>query len=494
MSRASRPPHPDPARTLADQLPESGFPSGIDTPSATVLVLLVLLAGLCTVLLDVHEYGTASPAVAESQVDLARDTGSAVGASADQDIADLLAGAAAPASTPERLLDRVLWNEDWHGAAVLDAARTPVTARGEPVPTQSLPATVPSTIITPVADGAPRLVLAKPLPDDRLLVAVRPLQLPDSPPGREGTLLLTTDGRVIDTAGARSTADVDRLVREASAAAARGRRGSVAGTTVAGTNGATQPVVAYAPVPLTGLAGGRGLAVVSVVRAPVTETDSGGVGIGAAAALVIVAAFGFLLVRLALVVPVRRLRANALGVAGGWLETTLVRRSATREVDRIAVALEHCRSTLDGTPARTSWRGKGIPAVFAVAGAAVAVLGWAVGVLVAVGGRDSGELHRNGVVVALIGILFALLLFGWQYLLLIRPLCRVAGAGDELVAGERAAVIYPQHQDQLGTIASCLEICRQALTDGTHRLGSVRRPTGAATEDTALLHAMWRVG
>lgn len=497
MSRVRRLHGPDAGRTLTDQLPESGFPSGVDTPSGTVLALLLLLAGLCTFLLDVHEYGTASATVVESQVDLVRDVSSAIGAAADQDIADLLAGAAGPAATPDRLLGRVLWNEDWRGAAVLDAARTPVAAGGEPVPTRSLPATVTGTSITPVrdADGA-RLVLAKPLPDGRLLVAARRAPLPDSPAGGETLLLVTSTGRVIDGARHGSDGEIDRLVRTASAAAAKGRQGSTTGPVAGADDGATQPVVAYAPVPLAGLAGARGLSVVSVARAPVTETDSGGMGIVAALTLGGLAAFGFLLVRLVLVEPTRRLRADALGVAGGRLETTLVRRSTTREVDRIAAAFEHCRSTLDDTAERSTRRRRGISALLAVVLAALAVLGWSVGVLVAVASRDDagGELHRNGMVVALIGILFALLLFGWQYLLAIRPLRRVAAAADELVAGRRDAVIYPQHQDQIGTIASCLEVCRQALTDGTHRLGTVRRPSGAATEDTALIRVQGAAG
>jgi HAMP domain-containing protein len=93
-------------------------------------------------------------------------------------------------------------------------------------------------------------------------------------------------------------------------------------------------------------------------------------------------------------------------------------------------------------------------------------------------------------VAALVAALLALLLFGWQYLLLIRPLRRVAAAADEIVAGRYSSVIYPQHQDQIGTIASCLEICRQALTDGVRRLGGARRPTGAATDATELFAAV----
>jgi len=97
------------------------------------------------------------------------------------------------------------------------------------------------------------------------------------------------------------------------------------------------------------------------------------------------------------------------------------------------------------------------------------------------------ELRHNAVTVAMIGGLLAALLFGWHHFVLIRPLRRVAATADRIVAGDHAAVLYPQHHDEIGTVASCLEICRQALTMGPERLGSVRRPPGAATDVTQLI-------
>jgi HAMP domain-containing protein len=712
--RGRQPRRPKPGRALTDQLPEGGFPSGVNTPSSTVLVLLLLLAGLCAVLLDVRESGTVSEAVTESQEQLVRGAGSAIGASASQGIADLRTATAVPAATPEELLTRLLRNGKWRGAAVLNAGtRALVATRGEPVPAQSLPATVTSTIVTPVvgADGALRMVVADALPNARLLVAARGAQLPDSSISG-GTLLLTTGaGQVIDSRGAppgKGEQDVNRLIGLASAAAAAGENGSMTGQPVAGPKGGTeQPTVAYTPVSSSELDGTLGLAVVSVAHAPVAQAGPGGQGVLPALALGGMAVLGFLLVRLVLVGPIRRLRADALAVAGGRLTTTRVRSSSTREVNRIGAAVEHCRSTLGATSARTPKRRKGIAAVIAVGTAAAGVLGWSAGVLLLVGGRDvavpdavvasvrnqttaatealrrslndgladmvsvasltdggrpdalraaldrllaeqpryrsaylvdrsggatsvvgrpplrtaerppaepglrlrksgslpvlfadvplpngqalvgefdldhvsglldrapgsvwlvDGDLHtiaatdgfvafadlggeelrrsaaeagkgdavarvrqgsggravvasaavrggvsgkfgwtvvaeqpvtdlalagnelrRNGMVVALVGVLLALLLFGWHHFVLIRPLRRVAAAADEIVAGRPGTVIYPQHQDQIGTIASCLEICRQALTDGVRRLGAVRRPSGAATDDTQLI-------
>jgi HAMP domain-containing protein len=710
---------------LTDQLPESGFPSGVGTPAVTGLVLLLLHAGLCVVLLGGRELGTVPEAITESQDQLVRGAGSAIGASASQGVADLRAVTAAPSTTadepPDALLTRLLATGNWRGVAVLDAGtRALVANRGEPVPVQSLPKSVTSTIVTPVVgqDGALRLVVAEALPDNRLLVAARGGRLPDSTLGgdlRESLLLTTSTGQVIDSRGvppAPADTDVDRLVELASAAAAAGENGSLTGRTVAGPNGGTeQPTVAYTPVSSARVDGTLGLAVVSVVRAPVTESGPGGSGAVPALTLGCVAVFGFLLVRQVLVNPTRRLRADALAIANGRLITTQVQRPRTREVDRIAAAFEHCRAELGGTPARVDRRPRsGMAATAAIGLTAAAVIGWSAGVLLTIGSQDvpvpdavvtsirnqttaatealrrslndgladltsfasltgkdgaagigsgldeliagqpryrsvyladrsgratsvagrpplraeeplpakpglrlgqddapvpvlfahvplpdgqalvgefdldhigrllgrapgsvqlvddslrtiaatdgfvafaglsaelrasatesgekgpiartqegadgravvasvpvrggasgklgwtvvaeqsvldlalpGNELRRNATVVALVAALLALLLFGWQYLLVIRPLRRVAASADDIAAGRYKSVIYPQHQDQIGTIASCLEICRQALTEGVRRLGGVRRPSGAATDATELLAAV----
>ncbi|MGB3438371.1 MAG: hypothetical protein WBA97_06415 [Actinophytocola sp.] len=719
--RARRPRRPKPGRALTDQLPESGFPSGVTTPSVTVLILLLLHAGLCAVLLDGRESGTVPSAIAESQAQLVRGAGSAIGASASQGIADLHAVTAVPAATPDEVLARLLRNGNWRGAAVLDAdTRALVASGGEPVPVQSLPKTVTSTIVTPVvgADGTLRVVVAEALPDAKLLVAARGSRLPNTTIGgdlRETLLLTTSTGQVIDSRGAPPTpadADVSRLIELASAAAAVGEYGNLTGKSVTGPKGGTeQPTVVYSPVSSSQVDGTLGLAVVSVVRAPVTEAGPGGDGIVPSVALGCVAVFGFLVLRRVLVNPIRRLRTDALFIAEGRLMTTRVRRSRTREVDRIAAAFEQCRAELGGTPARPrEQRRTGMATWVATGLTAAAVLGWSAGVLLTVGSgdvdvpgavvtsarnqtaaatealrrslndgladltsfasltggrgpadvrssldelvagqsryrsvylvdqsgatssvvgrpplrtaeplpaepglrlregtapvpvlfasapmangqalvgefdldhigrllgrapgsvqlvdkdlrtiaatdgfvafadlgaelRDSAieagkgdpvartqegtdgravlvsaalrggasgklgwtvvaeqpvtdlalpgnELRRNAMVAALVAALLALLLFGWQYLLLIRPLRRVAAAADEIVAGRHRSVIYPQHQDQIGTIASCLEICRQAMTEGVRRLGGVRRPSGAATDATQLIAAV----
>ncbi|WP_410672826.1 HAMP domain-containing protein [Amycolatopsis sp. cmx-4-68] len=95
---------------------------------------------------------------------------------------------------------------------------------------------------------------------------------------------------------------------------------------------------------------------------------------------------------------------------------------------------------------------------------------------------------RSGArVAALLTAVVALMLFAWHLLVVVRPLRRVGEEARRIAGGDTGAVVYPQRQDEIGTIASCVEICRQALTDGRDRLGEVRRPTGAATDETELL-------
>ncbi|WP_370967094.1 HAMP domain-containing protein [Amycolatopsis sp. cg9] len=95
---------------------------------------------------------------------------------------------------------------------------------------------------------------------------------------------------------------------------------------------------------------------------------------------------------------------------------------------------------------------------------------------------------RSGArVAALLTGVVALMLFAWHFLVVVRPLRRVGAEARRIAGGDTGAVVYPQRQDEIGTIASCVEICRQALTEGKVRLGEVRRPAGAATDETELI-------
>ncbi|WP_165956433.1 HAMP domain-containing protein [Kribbella antibiotica] len=64
---------------------------------------------------------------------------------------------------------------------------------------------------------------------------------------------------------------------------------------------------------------------------------------------------------------------------------------------------------------------------------------------------------------ALCTTVLAVILAGWHELVVIRPLRRVAAAAERVAAGDRTETVYPQRQDEIGTVASCVDLCRQAL-------------------------------
>ncbi len=63
---------------------------------------------------------------------------------------------------------------------------------------------------------------------------------------------------------------------------------------------------------------------------------------------------------------------------------------------------------------------------------------------------------------ALLTAVLALLLCGWHELVVVRPLRRAAAAAEDVAAGGTEPG-YPQRQDEIGTIASCVELCRLRL-------------------------------
>jgi HAMP domain-containing protein len=85
------------------------------------------------------------------------------------------------------------------------------------------------------------------------------------------------------------------------------------------------------------------------------------------------------------------------------------------------------------------------------------------------------------------GLCLALLLFGWLYFLILLPLRALARAADRLAAGDVDTVIPPVRQDEVGAIAVCLDICRQAKAHGNERLAGAVRLRGAARDHTLVL-------
>ncbi|WP_116042501.1 HAMP domain-containing protein [Amycolatopsis palatopharyngis] len=152
-------------------------------------------------------------------------------------------------------------------------------------------------------------------------------------------------------------------------------------------------------------------------------------------------------------------------------------------------------SAISGEPARTATETALIAALPVATDGSVADLGWALiaeqplGSLLAAENRVSD----GALVASLLTAVVALMMFGWHHLMLVRPLRRVAESVEALAAGDTRTVIYPQRHDAIGTIACCVEVCRQAMQEGLGKLGSSRRPTGAATDPTRLLRSLSEV-
>ena len=88
---------------------------------------------------------------------------------------------------------------------------------------------------------------------------------------------------------------------------------------------------------------------------------------------------------------------------------------------------------------------------------AAAALDW---VVVAEDPLGANNSVRDGArAAALVVVVLALLLGGWHELVVVRPLRRVAEAAELVTAGTRAGDGHPQRQDEIGTVASCVELC-----------------------------------
>ena len=362
-------------RRLAAQLPECGYPGGVAAASWSLLVVLLMVAGLAAILLDGRTDERASQAYLDVQREFVVDAAKAVSAAANQHLADLrMASAGAADDSPEAVLDRLDADEQWHGAAVVSGADHWLLAtRGEVVPTDRLADVDGSALaVTTSATGETVLLSVVTLPDGDLLAATSTIRLPTT--GTEtGSLALVTDAGKIISSGQNSPVSYDRALAGLTADAGRSTTAEPGNLLGPATDG-VQPSVAFAPAVPDGV-DDLGLTVVSATNATTIAPIPGGRGLVPAVTLMIVAIAGFLLVRCTLVHPVRRLRADALAVAAGALRTK-VRTGGPAEVNRIATALRACQRTLLRTRSRKSRSRRSLPVATGVIVATVAVLGW----------------------------------------------------------------------------------------------------------------------
>lgn len=62
-----------------------------------------------------------------------------------------------------------------------------------------------------------------------------------------------------------------------------------------------------------------------------------------------------------------------------------------------------------------------------------------------------------------------LLCLGWLHLVVVRPLRALAGRAEALADGDRRSVLYPVHQDEVGSVTRSLELARQRLCASDRR-------------------------
>jgi HAMP domain-containing protein len=97
------------------------------------------------------------------------------------------------------------------------------------------------------------------------------------------------------------------------------------------------------------------------------------------------------------------------------------------------------------------------------------------------------SLRRASLVLGGAAAFLAVVALGWHYFVLLVPLRRLAAAADRMADGDTETVISPHRPDEIGAIASCLEICRQVRVHGPARLGGAERLRGSVSQPTMVM-------
>lgn len=368
---------------LERQLPRTRVLAGVGVPSWVTLCCLVLLAGVCLVYLGTPRPAAVEEAIVESQRQIVADLARGLDVQA-RSIASTIAahatewGTASPAD-PSAVLDIVESITQFTGAAVLNAQRAVIAARGDAVPVDAIPPAIADQHVFPYvgATDVPRLVIAQRLADGKVLVAlftvvIRPLFLDTA--AEHSIYLYATPTVGVHSQGATLTGEAMRAVERALDRSAGRRVATATRIGAAGAAGSTGDVsamiAAAAPV------GATGFSVVSALRAPVVPPDGARVGAIATAALLVVAAAVFALLQLCVVQPAHRLLAHAKAVASGG-RGRRIRRTRMAEIATMTAALDGVSARLRGHVHLPVRRRYAMSAGRLVAIATVLVLGWA---------------------------------------------------------------------------------------------------------------------
>ncbi len=303
-------------RALDQQLPAAGFPAGSGKPSLVYLWSTMVLAAALVLGFAVHSQRAVPPAVIDSQQDNVLKVASSMRLTINHSVEDLdqrVAGRSPSMPDPEFVKQLVGNGTDWSGVAIVEtASRRPLATAGTGVPFAQLPPVLPvkDTIPITTPDG-PTLVRSSKLDDTRTLLAVQPINVDElrlNPTARQGVFVITPDGKSTLMQGVSAVSDVHLPVVFRDLA----QSGSSEGHPIRVTEWPDkQLVVSSAPV------GETGATVATLIVADETGGTSAPQGFLLGLTLLALAVPGFLLMRLAVVRPVRSLlrqaKANACG-------------------------------------------------------------------------------------------------------------------------------------------------------------------------------------
>jgi nitrate/nitrite-specific signal transduction histidine kinase len=77
--------------------------------------------------------------------------------------------------------------------------------------------------------------------------------------------------------------------------------------------------------------------------------------------------------------------------------------------------------------------------------------------------------------------------WGWQYTTFVRPLKTLARTAARIIRGDNESPVTPERFDEIGALAMCLEVCRQARSDGSERLAGAVRLRGKGKDYTVVM-------
>jgi hypothetical protein len=184
---------------------------------------------------------------------------------------------------------------------------------------------------------------------------------------------------------------------------------------------------------------------------------------------------------------------------GGFIAFHTVRDSTVQTAARAALSTDGsvqapessrrvlAASVVGADPGVTAAAGAGAPGT--VAASPAAALGWVVVVTRDVsdlGLPTTQSLHVAWLLMVL-AITVTVLGWTWQYVVFVRPLQTLATTAERVTNGDHRTPIAPERFDEIGALAICLEVCRQAASDGGDRLAGAVRLRGEGDDYTVVM-------